>query len=33
MGYATVVAVVIFVITFIAAVLQLTYSRLRRVEQ
>ncbi len=33
MGYATVVAVVIFVFTFIAAILQLTYSRLRRVEQ
>ena len=33
MGYATVVAVVIFVFTFTAAVLQLTYSRLRRVEQ
>lgn len=33
MGYATVVAVVIFVFTFTAAMLQLTYSRLRRVEQ
>jgi raffinose/stachyose/melibiose transport system permease protein len=33
MGYATVVAVVIFVFTFTAALLQLGYSRLRRVEQ
>jgi len=33
MGYATVVAVVIFVFTFTAAVLQLTYARVRRVEQ
>ncbi|MGC3952809.1 MAG: sugar ABC transporter permease [Propionicimonas sp.] len=33
MGYATVVAVVIFVFTFTAAVLQLAYSRIRRVEQ
>lgn len=33
MGYATVVAVVIFVFTFTAAVLQLAYSRARRVEQ
>jgi len=33
MGYATVVAVVIFVFTFTAAMLQLAYSRLRRVEQ
>jgi raffinose/stachyose/melibiose transport system permease protein len=33
MGYAAVVAVVIFVITFTAALLQLGYGRLRRVEQ
>jgi raffinose/stachyose/melibiose transport system permease protein len=33
MGYATVVAVVIFVFTFTAAMLQLAYSRIRRVEQ
>ena len=33
MGYATVVAVVIFVFTFTAAILQLAYSRIRRVEQ
>ena len=33
MGYATVIAVVIFVFTFTAALLQLAYSRLRRVEQ